>query len=200
MASTGVNFIQVNSPSNNPVLFGSAVVATPFIAAVDPVSAQNLVNVAASAGVPLDRFILDLAMRTIPPPNGATILPFGKFAGGFAKNGCILQTLLTTTTQDVDLTNTATNTPAGNAGDTVFATVYALLFNNLGATDLTVKPGGSNPSNIPKFAGTTPTLLIPAGGVVCVYHPAGVTIDSTHKVFTITPTSGGSLAIAIGGA
>jgi hypothetical protein len=196
MPTTGVNFLEVTATT----LSGAAVTTQPYLTKMGPKEASTLVE--GSGGTILDVVGVDLSMLAAPTvgtPPGVPI-HYGTKIGNFAKNGCVLQTLTTTTAQDVDLTDTTANTPAGNAGDTVFATVNVIVFRNLGATDLTVKPGGSNPSNAPKFTGTSPTLAIPAGSTVIWHSAAGVTIDGTHKVFTITPTSGGSLAICIGGA
>ncbi len=196
---TGSNFVQVAGGTNG-VLSGSAVTTGNFVQALNPNAALNAVNSAASPGVPLDRVLFDLALTQVPVPVGTTFSALGKAVGGYAKNGCSLITLTSTTAVDVDLTDLTANGSPKTAGDTGFATVNAIVLNNLGATDLTIKPGGSNPANFPKFTGTTPTLTIPAGSAICLQNAAGATVDSTHKIFTITPTSGGLLAVSIGGA
>jgi hypothetical protein len=207
MATTGVNFVEIVSAAN-AILSGSAVVATPFVAGLTPDAALNCVNatpsntaITAENAVPLDRIIFDLALKTVPPAVGTTFVVLGKYVGGFAKNGCALVNLTGTTAVTVDLTNLAAFTGVtSQAGDTSLATVNCLIFNNLGAVAVTVAPGGSNPSRLPTFTGTTPTLSIPAGGAVCVFDSTGQTVDSTHKTFTLTPTAGGSIAFGYGGA
>lgn len=207
MATTGVNFVEIVSAAN-AILSGSAVVATPFVAGLNPNQALECVNatpsntaITAENAVPLDRVSFDLALTSIPPANGTTFVVLGKYVGGFAKNGCALVVLSGTTAVTVDLTNLGAFTGVtSQSGDTSLATANCLVFNNIGAVDLVLSPGASNPSRLPTFTGTTPTIVVPAGGCLCVYAPTGLTVDSTHKTFTITPTAGGTLAIAYGGA
>ena len=192
----------------NALLSGTAVVATPFVVGLNPNQALERVNatpsntaITAENAVPLDRLVFDLAPTSIPPAVGTTFVVMGKYVGGFAKNGCALVVLSGTTAVTVDLTNLAAFTGVTSQyGDTSLATVNCLVFNNLGTVAVTVAPGGSNPSRLPTFTGTTPTLSIPAGGAVGISDLAGQTVDSTHKTFTLTPTSGGTIAISYGGA
>jgi hypothetical protein len=112
---------------------------------------------------------------------------------GYAKNGAVRIVLSGTTLETIDLTNTATGTDS-QAGDTVFAKFAQLQFYNDGAAAVTVEPGASNGASLPFTA-----LTIAAGDRHVVTFTAAVTIDSTHKTVDITPTSGGSLIICIGG-
>lgn len=205
MATTGSNFIQVNGSTG--LLVGSTVTTPPFVAAMNPVGAMNEINVATTPAIALDRFMVDLAMTTVPPPNGTSILPIGQFAGGYALNGCGYMTLATTVTGDIDLTDLtlAADARYKTAGDTTFAKIGCLVLMNWSATVLTVKPGASNPASFPVFAGTTPTITIAAAvagvpGVMVFRSPTLVTVDSTHKILTVTPTAGGTLSFAVGGA
>jgi len=205
MATTGSNFVEVVS-GGNALLSGATVTATPFVAALNPNQALECVNatptntaITAENAVPLDRVIFDLALTAIPPSVGQVFVVLGKYVGGFAKNGCTLLTLVTTSAQNIDLTNLAAGTPTGTAGDLVFANANCLIFNNLGAVDLVLSPGASNPARLPTFTGTTPTITIPAGGALCVYAPTALVVDATHKILTVTPTAGGLLAVAVGG-
>lgn len=206
MATTGVNFVEIVSAAN-AILSGSAVIATPFVAGLNPVQALECINATPSNpaitpenAVPLDKAIFDLSLTSIPPAVGTVFPTFGKYVGGFAKNGCALIVLSGTTAVTIDLTNLAAFTGVtSQAGDTSLSNIGAVVFNNLGTVDLTIAPGGSNPARFPTFTGTTPTLDCPAGGLVCVYAQTQLAVDSTHKTITITPTSGGVLAFAYGG-
>lgn len=196
MATTGQNFVEVTTTT----LSGATVTTQPFLVALGFKEAAEVEQ--GGKGVCVDRVVFDLSLPGAPPAGTPHQSPtvYGAYCGGYAKNGEVLLTLSGSTAQSIDLTNTAVNTPASSAGDTAFATVNCLILRNLGLVDLVLSPGASNPSNIPKLGGTSPTLTIPAGSCVVIHSLAGVTIDSTHKVFTITPTSGGSLAVGIGGA
>lgn len=195
MATTGSNFVEVTST----VLEGATVTTAPSALALMPGAAETVAQ--GSGGTVVDKVLVDLALTALPTAgSGVHIRPGGKALGNYAKNGMLLLSTSTTTAVDVDLTDLTLNTPAGYAGDTAFATVNVLVFRVIGTSDMTVKPGGSNPSNAPKFTGTTPTLALPGSSVVVWHSNAGVTIDSTHKVFTITPTAGGVIAISVGGA
>lgn len=205
MATTGSNFIQVNG--STALLVGSTVSTPPFLAAMNPVGAMNECNVAVTPAIALDRLIVDLAMTSVPLPNGSTILPFGQTVGGYALNGCGYMTLATTVTGDIDLTDLtlAADARYKTVGDTTFAKIGSLLLLNWSATVLTLKPGASNPASFPLFAGTTPTIAIAAAvagvpGVGFWRSPTLVTVDSTHKLLTVTPTAGGTLSFAVGGA
>ena len=194
MATTGSNIVEVTSA----VLEGTGVVASPSVLAVMPGAAEVIEQ--GSGGVVLDKVIADLAFTALPTAgSGMHVRPCGKMLGNYAKNGGAIYSTSGTTPISPDLTNLATGA-ASSAGDVTFATVNTLIFRNLGAADMTIAPGASNPSNIPKFTGTTPTLALPAGSVLVVHSNAGVTIDGTHKVFTVTPTAGGVFSVSAGGA
>jgi hypothetical protein len=194
MATTGANIVEVTAT----VLEGSAVTASPSVVAFEPGAAEAAEQ--GGAGSVLDKVIVDLSMTVLPTAgSGRHVRPSGKVLGAYAKNGGAVYSTSGTTPVSPDLTNLATGA-ASSAGDTGFATVNAIVFRNLSANDMTIAPGGSNPSNIPKFTGTSPTIALPANSVVVVHSAAGVTIDGTHKVFTVTPTSGGNFSVSAGGA
>lgn len=162
-----------------------------------------MVNSGTSPAVPLDRIIFDLAKKTGSIVVGEQLLPFGRVIGGYAKNGCLYITFTGTTGVTIDLTalSAAVGVTSFQAGDTSLATGNAIAFVNLSTSGtITVAPGGSNPSNFPKFTGTTPTLSSNFGGTLIMHDPNGVTIDSTHKTILLTPSAGGAMAIAYGGA
>jgi hypothetical protein len=117
---------------------------------------------------------------------------------GFAKNGAFHVTTSGTTPVTCDLTNLATNSTS-QAGDATFATFNKIKVRNAGTAAMTIAPGGSNPASL-GFGGTTPTYTVNAGAEVEIEVPAGATVDSTHKTITITPTSGGDVVVAVGGA
>lgn len=175
MATTGVNFCKLT----NAALVGSTVQAAASMATLNGTSAAQL-NAASNVDR-ADYLLSDLSVA------------------GYAKNGAIRQTYSGTTPKNIDLTDLTSNA-ASYAGDTTFASFNTLVLYNDGAADVTFAPGGSNPASV-GLAGTSPTLTIPAGKkVVLNYATAGVTVDSTHKIITITPTSGGSLILSVGGA
>ena len=209
MATTGVNFVEVTG--STAVLNGSAVVTPPYLDDFGPKEAMSLSELdqvvggsgaaTASKVIVVDKVTFDPSLVAIPNPGSPHVVPvtYGTFVGNFAKNGGVLLTLTGTTAQSVDLTNTTTNTPASYAGDTAFSNVNLIIFNNLGAVDLVVSPGASNPARLPEMTGTSPTITVPAGSFVVVHSTANLAVDSTHKVFTVTPTAGGSMAITVCG-
>lgn len=194
MATTGMNFVEVTTTS----LTASTVTTAPYVEALDPISAKNIEQ--GGAGVCLDEVHVHLGLTRLPVAgDGTSFNVKGKVLGNYSKNGAAIYSTTGTTPISPDLT--AINTgAASSAGDLAFATVNTLVFRNLGAADMTIAPGGSNPSNAPKFTGTTPTLALPAGSVVVWHSAAGVTVDSTHKVILVTPTAGGVFSISVGGA
>lgn len=175
MSTTGVNIVQVT----NAVLEGATVGAALALSTMNPADAKQLEL--AGYVTRLDTLETDLSKQS------------------FAKNGGAYFTLSGTTAVTLSLLD-LTSTTTFSTGDTVYATVNQLTIKNLGLADITIAPGGSNPSNFPKFSGTTPTLTIPAGSALVLTSLAGVTVDSTHKTILITPTSGGAVSIAVGGA
>jgi hypothetical protein len=194
MATTNSNFVRVTAT----VLEGAATTAGPTLLAMEPSSAEAIEQ--GSGGVVLDKVIVDLGLTSIPSAgSGRHVRTSGKILGNYAKNGAALFVTSGTTGVTLDLTD-LTSTTSASAGDTAFATVNVLVFRNLGTAVMTIAPGASNPSDAPGFAGTAPTLTIPAGSAVVWHAAAGVTVDATHKTIDITPTAGGSIAIAVGGA
>jgi hypothetical protein len=212
MAKTGENFLLAGGTGT--YLSGSTVTTAPYVFGLNPLSALDAVNAAPPSGsgvasgfannsaTPLDRVIVDLAL-TATPGVGANLLVFGQFIGNFAKNGVLYVTFTGTTGVTIDLTSlaSAVGVTSSQYGDTSLATANCLIFRNLSASGtITIAPGGSNPSTLPKFTGTTPTLSTDFGGTVIVYDPSGQTIDSTHKTILLTPSAGGAMAICYGGA
>lgn len=177
MATTNSNFVKLA----NAALIGSTVQAAGQVVAVNHATATQIIN--GGTGTYLDRFNVDLA------------------TAGYAKNGSAAATLTGTTAVTYDLTD-LTSTTSGTtawAGDTTFATWNQLVFRNTGAADITVAQGASNGARL-GLTGTTPAFTVPAGSVITFQSIAGYTVDSTHKVITITPTAGGSFALSVGGA
>ena len=200
---TGANFVKVvnTTTSGGGVLNGTAVVpaSTNFVKALNPTAAQAAVNNGPTqTGIAIDKVTVDLSL-TAAPTVGTGLGTFGSFLGGYAKNGAVEIVLTGTTPVDVDLTDLTVGGTQKAAGDTTFSSVSCLVFKNQGAA-VTIKPGGSNPADLPKLGGTSPTLGLKANAVHVISDPAGTTVDSTHKIVTITPTSGGSVLIAVGGA
>jgi hypothetical protein len=174
MATTNSAFVK----HTNADLVGATVATAGVLQAVDAPTAVAMV--AGGNATRLDRTVADLS------------------TAGFAKNGAATVTLSGTTPVNIDLTNLATATTS-NAGDTGFAHWSLILFKNTGAADVTIAQGASNPASL-GFAGTTPTLTIPAGSTM-VFNTSTtpIAVDGTHKIVTVTPTAGGSFAILVGG-
>lgn len=182
MATTGVNICKLVAAA----LVNGTVQAAGTLTTLHPTNAKQL---ELSGNVTrLDRAHFDL---------GQLILQSGD-NGGFAKNGGLTVNLTGTTPVTLSLLDLTSNSTS-SAGDTVFATWNVLVFKNTGAADVTIAPAGSNPASL-GLAGTSPTLTVPAGSTVVLNSAAGITVDSTHKSITVTPTSGGSLALCVGGA
>lgn len=178
MATTLQNFVKMVSAA----LVGSTVQAAGAVVAVNP--ANGVQMVAGGGATNIDKVSVDLARSS------------------YAKNGAAVGTLSGTTPVTIDFTDITSGTSGTTAwaGDTTFATLNQLVLTNTGAADFTLAPGGSNPSRFPTFSGTTPTITVPAGASLTLAAVTGLTVDSTHKTLTITPTSGGSFALAVGGA
>jgi hypothetical protein len=174
MATTKSAFVKLTAAQ----LVGATVAAAGQVVALNESNATQIVN--GASGTRLDLALTNLA------------------TAGYAKNGAATVALTGTTPVTITLAD-LTSATASSAGDTVFATVNKLVLKNTGAADLTVAPGGSNPFDL-FLAGTTPTLTVPAGSTITIESVAGKTVDSTHKTILITPTAGGSFAIAVGGA
>ena len=209
MATTGSDFVYTTG--TNGVLDGTAVLTPPLLSAAggkEAFSQSQLDQVVGGSGAATaanntvaGRLVFDPALTAVPPVGATWPVPevYGTVLGGYAKNGAVYLALSGTTPQTVSLQNTTTNSPAGTAGDTAFATVNVVRVKNLGASAVTVAPGGSNPSPIPAFTGTTPTVSIPAGSEILFHSAAGATI-STAANLTFTPAASGSLLVTIGGA
>lgn len=190
MATTGVDFVLQSKVATQ--VKGATTKAAPYAIAVDPYNARTIAGrVPGGAGTGL--------VGPTGLANNGDFLIDGFAFQGFAKNGGYHKTTSGTTSVTIDLTD-LTSGATSSDGDTTFATVNKITLYNCGAADMTIAPGGSNPSNIPKFTGTTPTIALPAGSQVTIVSGAGVTVDSTHKTILVTPTSGGDLMVAVGGA
>jgi hypothetical protein len=184
MATTGVDFVLIKKPTT-PQLSGSAVLATPFVQALDHQSA------------------LTIAGRV---PGGAANAQLGSNNGNylsvlsdkaFAKNGAFHVTCSGTTPVSIDLTNLVTGATS-QAGDATFASWNHIQITSCGAAAATLGPGASNGNAI--LNGTTPTIPVPLNGVETLTNVAGFTVDSTHKILTLTPTAGGDFLVTVGGA
>jgi hypothetical protein len=182
MATTKSGFVVTNKAA----LVGAAVVAAPAVEAMSD-EAANVVAQAA-AGNPGNTGSVRIDAPSI---NLAT--------ASYAKNAGVYLTLTGTTPITLDFTAIAATTGVVIAGDTAFATWNQIVLMNTGAVDLVMTPGGSNPLRT-LLSGTGPGLTIPAGSTITLASVAGLTVDGTHKTLTFTPTSGGSLGLAIGGA
>lgn len=190
MATTNVDFVLITG--GTAAVSGAATKATPFVVALDAVAARNI-----AGAVPGGKATGILGTTGLPV--NTTGSRIGGFSDqGFAKNGAIHITTSGTTGVNPDLTNLATGATS-TAGDTTFSTVNKITVKNCGSAAMTIAPGGSNPASLPKFTGTTPTLNLDPGAEVTFYSDAGVTVDSTHKIILITPTSGGDVVVAVGG-
>jgi hypothetical protein len=141
-----------------------------------PASAISAV-VSALSGTRMDRAVYDLA------------------SAGYDKNGAGRYTLSGTTPKTIDLTDT-TSGAQSYAGDTTFASYTQLVLLNDGAASITVGSGASNGATWPMSG----TVTLAAGESVVISKAAAVTVDGTHKAIDVTPTSGGSFVICVGGA
>ncbi len=92
---------------------------------------------------------------------------------------------------------------SAQAGDTSLATINALKIKNASSSfsTITVTEGASNPLRMPLIlAGTTPSIALLVNDILMEFSNAGETVDSTHKTLTFTPTAGGAILLAYGGA
>ena len=206
----GVNFVVVTGAANSALLFGTAVTNTPFLAAVQPTAALDMLNATpvnpalpAYNGICVDKVGVDLSLTGIPVAGASTPNPtaFGNYIGNFAKNGSILLGLNGTNAVTIDLTNTnSTANTISFAGDLTFANANVIVFNNMGNNAVTVAPGAANAANLPKFTGTTPTISVPAGSIMVVHQAGnGAAVTAAAKNILITPAASGNFAVAIGG-
>ncbi len=163
-------------------LVGAAVIAANLVEYVG--SSQRNLAVAAGAGLSIGSYSFDEVLAA------------------YTSNAGILLTLTGSTAITIDVTNISA-TATSSAGQNTFASkVNTMILQNIGAQALTIAQGTSNPLSL-GLAGTTPTLSIAAGSthVLNLGTPsAGSPVSGTTKTFTVTPTSGGSLLIYLGGA
>lgn len=206
MATTGSNFVEITATT----LSGTAVSTAPYLDAMGPKEAltssqptQGIGTAAAAtpAGSCVDRIVVDPSLTTVPAVGTPYAVPanYGTILGAFSKNGCQLMKLSSSTPENLDLTDLTANSPQSYAGDTTFSNVNCIIVNNIGTQDLTLSPGSSNPARLPAFGGTTPTLTIPKGSVHVFHSAANLAVDSSHKIITITPSAGGTVAITVCG-
>jgi hypothetical protein len=174
MATTGVNIVKYLVAS----LIGTTVKAINALSTMNPLNAKQLEL--SGQLTRLDVVSIDLS------------------ASSYAKNGGCSLALTGTTAVDLNLQDLTSNTDF-SAGDTTYSTANQFIFKNNGAADVTIKTGAANGFNF-GLAGTTPTLTVPANSSVTIQSAAGLTVDSTHKIITVTPTSGGSFSMCVGGA
>jgi hypothetical protein len=171
----GQSFLQVTSANQ---LIGGQVHAAGDLVPCDPTVRDQ--HVAAGVGVALDKAAADVA------------------TAGHAKTACALLTFTGATPITLDLSNLAAATGVQVAGANAFSAWNRILFNNLGNQPIAVSPGGTNPLRT-KLGGTSPVHTLQPGDLDHWYASAGLAVDATHKTITFTPTSGGQLAVAIGG-
>lgn len=216
MATTGQNFVLTGGTGT--YLNGTTVVTAPYVVGLDPNSALDAINAAPPTGSgvasgfannsaqPIDRVIFDFAMLSGNTPGvGSNILAFGTFIGGFAKNGALYITFTGTTGVTIDFTalGASVGVTSSQAGDASLATFNAMVIKNVSAvaSTITVAPGGSNPIIFPNvLAGTTPTIALAPGDLICESSVVGSAVGSTHKTMLFTPTAAGAIVIAWGGA
>jgi hypothetical protein len=214
MPFSGQNFVLL--PSGLPFLSGTTVISPPCVLPLGSKEALEACNAAPPTGsgvasgfannsaTPIDRVLFDLALTSITPSVGNNLLAFGTYIGAFAKNGALYVTCTGTTPVSINLTSLAT--PIGvafsQAGDSVLAVINCLIVKNISnpGSTFTIAPGASNPSRMPPLAGTTPSISLNAGDVYCQSSSTGLAVDSTHNELTFTPTDGGALVMAWGGA
>ncbi len=123
---------------------------------------------------------------------------------GLAKNGAVLLSLVSTTPQSIDFTDTTAATPKSTAGDTAFASVSQLFMVNHGGGTVTVSIGGSNGLGFLGYddqaeTPVTPTYVIPSGMKAILAYDA-LTVDGSHNTLTFTPSATCLFSVAVGGA
>jgi hypothetical protein len=184
MATTGQNFVYLAGAT----LVGSAVKAAGSVAGYSgyPAGAQKAKGVAQIEGGASGNMVLDTHS-------------FDFSSDAYAKHAAAYLTLTGTTAITLDLTALAAATGVVVAGDASFATWNQIILYNTGSVDLTVNTAGSNGLRLPN-GGTSPTYTVPANSRLVLESAAGFAVDSTHKGLTVTPTSGGSIAVCVAGA
>jgi hypothetical protein len=216
LSTTGSNFVMVNNPAS--MLIGStSVPAGVQVLALGPNQAAEIVNSAPPSGsgvstnfpnlsgTPLDRVIWDLALLTNPPGLWTNLISFGRFIGGFAKNGALYFTLtgVTAVTVNFQTLAAAIGVLSSQGGDTLLATLNSLVIQNLSAaaSTIVITPGASDPLTLPNvLGGTTPSISLLQGDVHCEFSLAGKTVSAAACNLTFTPTAGGIISLAYGGA
>jgi hypothetical protein len=208
----GRNFVLL--ASGLPFLSGTTVITPPAILTLSPNGALEACNAAPpsgsgvsgsfpnNSGTSIDRVICDLAL-TSATPNSSNLLAFGTFIGGFGRNGALAVVFTGTTPVTIDVTAlaTAVGVTSYQGGDSVFANVNCIVLKNTSAASIiTIAPGGSNPLLFPVFGGTSPTLAVGPGGTHVLSDPVGAAVSSSHRTLLLTPSAGGELLLAIGGA
>jgi hypothetical protein len=195
MGFTGCNFV-VNPAVVGNIFSGSATVGLPAILPLNPIPAGDLDAV--TGWTIVDRVLWDLALLASVTP-GPEIPPPTIQIGGFPRNGAVLLNLGGTTAVNLDLTSTSTSAGvSATGGDVLYANWNSIVLVNLGIYDVTVGPGASNGARLLGITSGAP-LTLRGGGVMCLNSPAGEAIDSTHRILTIAPATGGLVAVSIGG-
>lgn len=170
MSTTGKNFVKFTATVANATV--------PIVEALGPNQAAS--QAAASSGTLLDKFTADLS------------------SAGYVKNGAFFLGLAASTPITIDLTAAAAAASAA-AGDTTFATINELIFNNPSTADVVVTPGGSNPFN-GALGGTAPSFTVPAGAKLRWQSPAGWPVTITIRTLTFSSGSAvGSIGVSVGG-
>ena len=121
----------------------------------------------------------------------------------YAKHGCFHVTTSGTTVVLIDLTNLATHATT-YAGDVTFAKVNKLVAYNLSgvdgvaAADMTLGATAATPANFWGVLVATP-ITVPASSRIVLESTTGLTVDSTHKQISLTPSAGGNFALVVCG-
>jgi hypothetical protein len=120
----------------------------------------------------------------------------------YAKTAVIFVTLTGSTPITINLNDLAAATGVqcvGAIGANSLANYWNLLMlQNIGTATLVITPGASDPANLP-WTGTSAEYTMAAGDQAVWMSSAGQVVSSSACNITITPTSGGQLAIAVGG-
>ena len=211
----GNNFVLQNNPS--AMLVGNTTVpAGTQVLAFMPAQAQAACSATAPGGsgvspnfsnnpaIAIDRLFVDFALTSPPPGPGTNLLAFGDSVGGFARNGALYIVFAGTTAVNVDLTNlgASVGVTSSQAGDTSLATIFALKWKNISpsASTITMTLGASNPSRFPSSWGPLRELRSLQGDIFFNYSAVGQVVDASHKIITFSPTAGGAILLAYGGA
>ncbi len=162
------------------LLFGSGVIAADTLESVADSSTRQAF-VASGAGDAVDTLgTVDIA------------------AAGYAKTAGVVVNLTGSTPITINLSSLAAATGVQVAGASSFAKWNGIIFQNVGSTALVVSPSSSDALSTP-LGGTSPTYTLNAGDDAYWNSSSGTSVSSTTGDITITPTSGGTLFIGIGG-